>query len=145
MDTPLVYSGKGLALTKNFEGCKLEAYQDSGGVWTIGYGHIEGVYEGMTCTQEQADTWLAEEMQDATNAVNRLVKVQLNQEEFDALVDFVYNLGAGNFASSTLLKLLNEGSISAAANEFVKWDHCGGVVVQGLLNRRLAEKKEFLS
>jgi len=143
MENSLVYSGTGLALTENFEGIKLNSYQDSGGIWTIGFGHTHGVTEGMSCTMEQAYEWLTEDTQSAVNTVNKLVNFQLNQEEFDALVDFVYNLGAGNFASSTMLKLLNQGNLFNAALEFVKWVHCGGKVVQGLLNRRIAETKEF--
>ena len=143
MDNPLEYSGNGLSLTENFEGCKLTSYQDQRGIWTIGFGHTQGVGPNMNCTNEQANEWLKEDTQWSVDTVNRLVDVQLDQDEFDALVDFVYNLGAGSFASSTMLKLINQGNLSEAANEFAKWDKCGGQVIQGLLNRRLAEQKEF--
>ena len=143
METPLEYSGTGLAFTEGFEGCKLTSYQDSGGIWTIGYGHIAGISPDMNCTQEQADLWLKEDTQSSVDTVNRLVDIQLNQEEFDALVDFVFNLGAGSFASSSMLKYINSNKLDLAALEFQKWDHCGGKVVQGLLNRRIAEQKEF--
>ena len=143
METPLEYSGNGLAFTEGFEGCKLMSYQDSGGIWTIGYGHIAGVMPGMNCTQEQADLWLKDDTQSSVDTVNRLVDIQLNQEEFDALVDFVFNLGAGSFASSSMLKYITSNKLDLAALEFQKWDHCGGKVVQGLLNRRIAEQKEF--
>lgn len=137
------YSESGLHLTEQFEGCKLAAYQDVKGIWTIGYGHTRGVYPGLTCTQQQAEQWLAEDIAWAESEVKRLVHVPLTQREFDACVDFTFNCGAGNFDHSTLLQLLNKGDMVDAANEFEKWDKCGGKVVAGLLRRRLAEKQEF--
>lgn len=137
------YSGKGLQLTKSFESCRLVAYQDSGGVWTIGWGHTQNVYSGMTCTQSQADAWLLSDMVDAENAVRHLVKVALTQEEYDALVDFTFNVGAGNFAHSTLLALLNAGNYSAAAEQFERWHHVNGKDCAGLMRRRLAEEALF--
>jgi lysozyme len=130
-------------LTEKFEGCKLVAYRDSKGVLTIGYGHTYHVYVGQTCTQEQADLWLVQDIVIAETAVNRLVGVKLTQGEFDALVDFTFNVGVGNFSNSTLIHLLNHGDYNGAANEFEKWDYCGGVVLAGLLRRRLAEKAVF--
>ena len=145
MKIPLQYSKTGLALTERFEGCRLEAYRDVAGVLTIGYGHTgPDVYEGQTCTQQQAMAWLILDTQTAVQAVNDLVQIQLNQGEFDALVDFVFNLGIGAFARSTLLRLLNADDIAGAADQFALWDHAGGQVVAGLLRRRLAEKQEFL-
>jgi len=137
------YSKQGLALTESFEGCRLVAYQDSVGVWTIGYGHTKGVFEGMTCTQEQAEQWLIEDVAEAEAAVNKLVHIAMSQEEFDALVDFVFNLGIGSFAHSTLLAKLNARDIEGAADEFDKWDRAGGVEVAGLLRRRQAERALF--
>jgi lysozyme len=137
------YSKQGLALTEQFEGVRLEAYLDQVGVPTIGYGHTRGVHLGMTCTQEQAEAWLEEDIQLATDDVNKYVIVQLTQGEFDALVDFAFNLGCGALNNSTLLKDLNAGNFAAAANEFEKWDHAGGQVVAGLLRRREAEMAEF--
>jgi len=145
MNPPMTYSTAGEALTEKFEGCKLAAYQDQKGVWTIGYGHTAGVKEGDTCMQSQAAQWLMQDIEIALDAVNRLVTTDLTQPEFNSLVDFCFNLGAGNFESSTLLKLLNAGNITGAAAEFDKWDHCGGQVVAGLLRRRQAETDEFLS
>jgi lysozyme len=139
------YSSAGLALTKSFEGCKLSAYQDSKGVWTIGFGHTSGVQPGDTCTQEQADVWLMQDIQWAVTVVNSHVTAPLTQGQFDALCDFVYNCGSGNFEHSTLLGLLNSEDYQGAANEFCKWDHAGGVVVPGLLRRRQAEEVEFNS
>jgi len=115
------------------------------GVWTIGYGHTKNVHAGMTCTPQQAQAWLVLDTHEAQDAVNRLVNTDLTQGEFDALVDFVFNLGATAFARSTMLRLLNAGSIQEAAAPFALWDHAGGEVVAGLLRRRLAEKAEFLA
>ncbi len=143
MNPPMTYSKTGIRLTERFEGCRLTAYPDTGGVWTIGYGHTRGVHEGMTCTREQAQAWLKEDIQAASDAVNRLVQISLKQSEFDALVDFVFNLGAGAFARSTMLKDLNAGNLAAAAMQFPLWDHDAGRVLAGLLHRRLAEEAEF--
>jgi lysozyme len=137
------YSKDGLHLTEQFEGCRLSAYQDSGGLWTIGYGHTAGVHPGMSCTQAQAEQWLAEDIAWAESQVNRLVRVALTQDEFDALVDFTFNCGVGNFIHSTLLALVNAGKMDQAAKEFERWDKAGGVVVAGLLRRRIAEEAEF--
>lgn len=140
------YSKDGLALTESFESCRLVAYPDIKGVWTIGWGHTGVlVVPGLTCTQAQADAWLLQDCAAAEQAVNRFVCVSMTQHEFDALVDFTFNCGVTAFANSTLLKLLNAGNVHAAAHEFEKWDHASGKVVAGLLRRRLAEEKEFLS
>jgi lysozyme len=138
------YSKYGIALTERFEGCRLVAYQDSKGVWTIGYGHTRNVFMGMTCTQSQAEAWLVQDIATAEYAVNRLVKIPLTQPEYDALVDFAFNAGSHNLETSTLLKRVNAGDIQGAADEFHKWDHCGGVELAGLLRRRLAERELFL-
>jgi lysozyme len=137
----LQYTGQ--ALTEQFEGCELTAYQDSGGVWTLGYGHTAGVTEGMACTQAQAEAWLTQDIQWAVAVVNDLVTVQLTQGEFDALVDFVFNVGSGSFASSTMLRMLDAGNFAGAADQFARWDLAGGQVVAGLLRRRIAEEGEF--
>lgn len=138
------YSKTGLALTERFEGCRYVAYQDQVGVWTIGYGHTRGIYPGMTCTQPQAEQWLSEDTEAAERNVNTHVTLpSLTQGEFDALVDFDFNLGDGSLDSSTLLKLVNENDLPDAVKEFPKWDHAGGKEVAGLLSRRLAEKAEF--
>ena len=100
---------EGLNLIKHFEGCELQAYKCPAGVWTIGYGHIKGVSEGMTITQEEAEQMLKDEMAEYEGYVNKLVTVELNQNQFDAMVSWVYNLGGGNLSASTLLKVLNAG------------------------------------
>lgn len=139
----MIYSKKGVEVTKHFEQCRLNAYQDQGGVWTIAWGHTRGVGPGLTCMQVQADAWLDEDNLIASHYVNLLVKVTLTQGEFDALVDFVVNLGGHAFATSSLLKLLNEGKFTEAAAQFDKWDHVGAKEVAGLLRRREAETEEF--
>jgi lysozyme len=142
----LSYGKNGLALTQQFEGMRLSAYQDQVGVWTIGFGHTgPDVHAGLTITQDQATVLLMKDVASASASVNNLVKVPLTQNQFDALVDFVFNLGQGKFAGSTLLRGLNAGDFSGAAAEFVKWDHAGGQVVPGLLRRRLAEAQLFQS
>jgi lysozyme len=137
------YSLPGQHLTQSFEQCRLSAYPDSKGVPTIGWGHTRGVKLGDTCTQAQADAWLLEDVQTAVAAVNRLVTVSLSQHQFDALVDFTFNAGQGNFASSTMLRKLNAGDMQGAEEEFAKWDMCGGAHLAGLARRRAAEAAEF--
>lgn len=137
------YSKQGLELTKSFESCRFSSYKDVGGVWTIGYGHTRGVGPDQTCTKEQAEAWLIEDIAQAEQNVNTHVRVTLTQEEFDSLVDFDFNCGSKALNGSTLLKLVNSGDMNHAAREFEKWDHVGGKVVAGLLRRRLAEEKLF--
>lgn len=140
----LTYSTKGLALTEEFEGCRLTAYQDQVGVWTIGYGHTgPDVTAGLTITSDEAQALLAKDVSSAADSVNNLVAVKLTQQEFDALVDFVFNLGAGAFRGSTMLRDLNAGDFTNAAAQFDMWDHAGGAVVAGLLRRRQAEAELF--
>lgn len=140
----MTYSKSGLQLTENSEGCKLVSYKDIAGVWTNGYGNTHGVVPNSTITQIQAEHDLLANISHSVADVNRLVTVELTQAEFDALVDFDFNLGCGSLAKSTLLKDVNASNFAAAANEFEKWDMAGGKVVAGLLRRRLAEKQEFV-
>jgi lysozyme len=132
-------------LVTQFEGCRLTAYADSGGVLTIGYGHTQGVCPGQTISEEDALLLLNEDLAVADAAVNRLVNVKLAQNQFDALVDFVFNLGEGNLQKSSLLKFLNLGQSLLAAKEFLRWDLIGGVPSAGLLRRRQAEQSLFLT
>ena len=143
-------SGKGLSLIKQFEDCRLSAYQDSVGVWTIGYGWTQPVGgvpvgSGMIITQATADNLLVSGVVQYVNGVDRLVRVVLNQNQFDALVGFAYNIGVGALESSTLLKKLNAGDYRGAADEFPKWNKAGGKVLNGLVKRREAERALFLS
>jgi lysozyme len=143
------YSKNGLHLTEQFEGCRLTAYPDpatGGDPWTIGYGHTgSDVHKGLTITQEQAEELLMKDIQKAVQSVNSKVTTDITQNEFDALVDFVFNCGAGNFAGSTLLKKINAGDMEGAAHEFEKWDMAAGKHMAGLLRRRHAETQEFIS
>ena len=142
MTPPMVYTGIGL--TKSFESCRLVPYQDDKGVWTDGWGNTHGVMpNGPAITQTKADADLARNAQAAIGAVNHYVASHITQGEFDALVDLVFNIGSGNFASSTMLRKLNAGDLNGAAAEFERWDRSGGVPVAGLLRRRLAERAEF--
>jgi lysozyme len=151
-ETPSQTSVTGLKLVQHFEGCEkrqadgtIKAYQDLAGVWTIGFGHTDGVRPGQVITQEQADTLLAEDLRKHERNVRGLVKVPLEQHQFDALVAFDFNVGALNV--STLLKLLNAGSYAGAANEFPRWNKAtrnGKLVeVPGLTRRRRSEQHLF--
>lgn len=131
-------------IVKEFEGLRLETYKCPAGVWTIGYGHTRGVIPGDVITEAEAEALLAEDLEDSEDAVRAFVNVELNQNQFDALVSFVYNLGSGNFNSSTLLRKLNNGDYLGAANEFNRWNKAGGVVLSGLVRRRNAEANLFI-
>jgi lysozyme len=138
------YSDAGLNLTKNFEGLQLSAYADQGGVWTIGYGHTgPGVFAGLAITQQQADVFLQSDVAGSVACVNKLVTWAIVQCQFDALVDFTFNLGCASLANSTLLRAVNAGDFASAANEFLRWDHVRGQVIPGLLRRRQAEAQMF--
>lgn len=126
------------------EGIRTKAYLDTGGVPTIGVGHTKGVKMGMVATLDQIDKWLEEDLADAEADVERLVKVPLNQNMFDALVSFVFNLGGTQLAGSTLLKLLNQGLYKDAADQFPRWNKDNGVVLNGLVKRRARERATFL-
>lgn len=143
-------SEKGIALIKEFEGCKLTAYRDSVGVWTIGYGWTQPVdgkpiRAGMTIKQETAERLLKTGLVSYESDVSRLVKVGLSHGQFDALVSFTYNLGARSLSTSTLLRKLNAGEYASAADEFMRWNKAGGKVLNGLTRRREAERALFLS
>ncbi len=146
----LFTSDLGLALVKRFEGLETVAYPDPGNrvtgePWTIGYGHTRGVRRGDTCTEEQATAWLREDLQAAEGAVRHLVDVPLNQGQFDALVSFVFNVGAAAFGNSTLLRLLNGGDAAGAAEQFRRWNRGADGVLPGLVRRRAAERDLFVS
>jgi len=139
-------SEAGLDHIEQSEGVRYTAYLDTGGVWTIGVGHTgPEVVKGLRATDEQVRAWLEEDVLEAEDAVNRLVKVELTQNQFDMLVSFVFNVGEGQFKRSTLLRLLNQGDYEGAANELPKWKFDNGKMIQGLLNRRLEEQKIFLA
>ena len=137
-------SDAGIDLIKEFEGCKLAAYQDSVGVWTVGFGATGGdVCQGLTITQDDAEKRLRKHLEGVERAIGRLVSVPLTQGEFDALCSFVYNLGEGALAKSTLLKMLNASDYDGAAQQFLRWNRAGGQVLAGLTRRREAEMRRF--
>jgi lysozyme len=141
-------SDTGLAFIRDHEGLRLTAYPDpgtGGEPWTIGVGHTGGVSPGDTCTLDDAMQWLREDVGTAEGAIARLVKVSLTQNQFDALVSFIFNLGANAFAGSTLLKLLNAGDYDGAEAQFERWSRAGGHEMAGLLKRRHAEAALFAS
>ena len=138
-------SQKGIDLIKNFEGCRLTAYRCPANILTIGYGHTGAdVSTGQKITQEQAEKLLKSDLLVHCNNVSRLVKVPLTQNQFDALVSFEFNVGYGNFASSTMLKLLNQKKYREAAAQFDRWVYANRKVLAGLVKRRAAEKTLFL-
>jgi lysozyme len=146
---PTELSSKGMLLLEEFEGFRDKAYKDSAGIWTIGFGTIKyptgvPVKQGDTCTREEARLYKVNDLKWVYEALQS-VKVPLNQNEYDALCSFVYNVGATAFKQSTLLRVLNQSKRADAANEFMKWTRAGGKVVQGLVNRRAKEKALFLS
>lgn len=138
-------SEKGRGFIKTWEGFSLTAYQCSSGTWTVGVGHTKGVEEGDVISAQAAEDFLTKDIAWAENAVNLFVKVPLKQNQFDALVSFIFNVGREAFRTSTLLRLLNEKKYEEAAEEFLRWDKSGGVVSLGLVRRREAERNLFES
>lgn len=137
---------RGVDIIKYYEGFRPAAYKDTGGVWTIGFGHTgQDVVPGQVITEPIATMILQSDMEIAEKAVERLVKTQLNDNQFSALVCLVYNIGQGAFEKSTMLKCLNRGDFKAAADEFVRWDKDNGKEIKGLLARRRAERDLFNS
>lgn len=134
-----------LDVIKRFEGLRLKAYRCPAGIWTIGYGSTgQHVHEGLEITEEQADALLRSDVRHAENAVKRGVNVDLNENEFGALVSFTFNVGGNAFWKSTLRALVNRSDRIAAAKEFAKWNKAGGVVLAGLIERRKAEAALFM-
>lgn len=135
---------QGIDLIKEFEGCQLDAYLDMVGKPTIGYGTTgTDIHLGLHWTQEDCDKILLADLDHVQMQIKKVLDVDLTDNEFSALCSLVYNIGIGNFKSSTMLHCLNEREWDLAAAEFSKWDHAGGREVPGLLKRRLAEKELF--
>lgn len=147
-------SQNGRKLLEQWEGVRLNAYKDSAGLLTIGVGHLltkselssgkidingDSVKYANGLTSEQADGLLAQDLKPAETTVNNNVKVELNQNQFDALVSFTFNVGGGAFKGSTLLKKLNNGQYGEVPGQLVRWNKAGGKVVPGLENRRKNE------
>jgi lysozyme len=145
MEKIMKISIQGIALIKQFEGCKLKAYQDSVGIWTIGYGHTGAdVKAGLVISQEKADALLQQDTERFVSGTNKLLGKVIPQAQFDALVSFAYNVGLMALGKSTLLRKLRAGDILGAANEFPRWNKAGGRVLAGLTRRRAAERQLFL-
>ena len=134
-----------LDLVKEFEGCKLEAYQDQVGKWTIGYGSTgPGITEDTVWTQEQADSRLNISLERFQSQILKNTEMELGDNQLDALTSFVYNLGFGSYLKSTLKEKIEAKEFDEAANEFLRWDRVGGVECPGILRRRKAERDLFL-
>lgn len=139
-------SEKGTDLIKKFEGLRLDVYKDVVGLPTVGYGHLikDGEDFGVAISQEQADNILDDDLKTTVKCVNALVRYPLTQQEFDAVVCLTFNIGCRALQSSTLLKLINTGDIEGAAEQFLRWDFAKKKKIQGLTNRRIAERHLFL-
>lgn len=140
-------SEKGLNLIKRFEGLRLKSYKCAANVDTVGYGHTgPEVVPGMTISEEQAERYLKEDLERFEQCVSSFVKLKINQNEYDALVSFSFNVGTNAFVNSTLLKKLNAGNKkSDVASEFLRWVKADGKTIPGLVRRREEEKKVFLT
>lgn len=135
----------GLDIIKSQEGLRLKAYRDGGGVPTIGWGHTAGVRMGQTITKERAEELLRMDIAHAEKAVISYAMTGLNDNEFSALVSFVFNVGVAAYHDSTLLKKLRQGDRAGAAEEFLRWNHDNGRVIDGLTARRNRERVLFLT
>lgn len=136
----------GLGIIEKRESLQLKAYICPRGKLTIGYGHTgPDVHLGMVITKERAEELLQQDLRNAESAVSRLVKITLSDDEYSALVSFVFNIGGGEFEHDChLLTYLNQGRKDLAEAEFPKWDHCNGKVLGGLTERRADELALFL-
>ena len=152
--TPTKVSASGINLVKKFEGLHkvgkdgiIRAYRCPAGRWTIGYGHTKGVRSGVQGDEAQCEEWLAEDLNVVGQAIKRHVRVPLTQAQFDALASFIFNVGEGNFASSTLLKRLNKGLYDEVPAQILRWNKAtvDGVLkeLSGLTRRRTAEAALF--
>ena len=134
----------GLALLKEFEGLRLEAYKCPAGVLTIGYGHTGAdVHESMHINHSMAQKLLEQDLEKFETGVSKLLKVKVNDNQFSAMVCFAYNVGLGNLKQSTLLNCVNKIQFQSAAKEFLRWNKAGGKVLAGLTRRREAESALF--
>lgn len=140
-------SERGIKLIREFEGLSLEAYPDpatGGEPYTIGVGHTGDVKSGDTCAETEALEWLAEDCREAEACIEAFVEPELTQGQRDALIAFIFNIGCGNFKSSTMLQLINSGNLDAAAKQFNRWVNVAGKPMPGLARRRAAEIAMFL-
>lgn len=136
---------KNIDKIKEHEGLRLQAYLPTpNDVWTIGYGHTSTAKKGMVITEEQAEALLRKDIAWVEEAINTKVVVPLTQNQYDALASLIYNIGAGAFSKSTLLKMLNAGDYKGAADQFLRWDKQKGKTLRGLTRRRQEERELFL-
>lgn len=134
----------GASLIKESEGCRLTSYQDDGGIWTIGYGHTgNDIVQGLSITQDQADSWFTADVAETVKVLSNLIKVTITSNQFSALVGLAYNIGTGNFEHSSALVLLNANMLDLVPYHILLWDDIKGKVSRGLLNRRKAEVALF--
>jgi len=143
-------SRAGINKIKEHEALRLEPYRDAVGKWTIGYGHLikpdeQHLVTGGKITEAKAEALLRDDLENAEAAINRLVKVPITGNQYDALVSFVFNVGEGAFADSTMLRKLNAGDYDGAAAEFPRWTKAGGMQLPGLVARRAKEQTLFLA
>ena len=137
--------GKSYMIIKEFEGLRLTAYRCSANVPTIGYGHTKGVKMSDVITMDQADAFFAEDIKWVEDTIAKTVKVPVNTNQYEAIASLIYNVGGGAWIHSTILRKLNKGDYKGAADEFPRWNKAGGKVIKGLVRRRAAERKVFLS
>lgn len=140
----MITSEKGINLIKQFEGCKLTAYLCPAGVWTIGYGHTEGVNKGDKITQDKAEELLKQDLSKFEDALNSY-GFAISQNQFDALISFMFNIGIQAFRTSTMFKYLRKNWYAAAAEQFNKWIYANHKPSKGLERRRDAERALFVS
>ncbi|MFW2076593.1 lysozyme [Acinetobacter sp. ULE_I010] len=138
----------GFQLIREFEGFETKAYLDIGGVWTIGFGTIKypngkRVVKGDVCTQSEAEQWLKNDSKWVDACLDKHIKVNVTQNQFDALASFVYNIGETAFIKSTMLTLINQNNLTSTASQFDRWVFDNGKRIQGLVNRRAKERKLF--
>ncbi len=137
-------SQNGLAIIKKFEGFSATPYLCPAGKTTIGYGHVIAAGESFTdISTDAAEDILKNDIAKVEQALAGLIKVPLNQNQFDALVSFTYNIGITAFKNSTMRLLLNINEPALAAKEFARWVYCGGKVLNGLVSRRQDEERLF--
>lgn len=141
----MTINAAGLELIQDFESCRLEAYQDSIGRWTLGYGRTQGIIPGMTCTQQEADEWFEDDINFVAARLSHILPTTLTENQYSACVSLAYNIGVARFRQTEMLVLLKAGAFQSAADEFLKFNHAGGHVVDGLTRRRKAERELFLT
>lgn len=141
----------GVGLIRRFEGLRLQAYEDSAGVWTVGYGSTRGVVPGMVITRQQAEDRLIQDIRDAERTIERALSVPVNDNQYSSLVSWTFNVGVGAMQRSTLMRKINRGDLQGAAEQFLRWvwatDAATGKKVKqpGLIRRREAERALFLT